>query len=313
MIVGITGGTGFVGRNVALRHLARGDSVRILSRRPATGFGTQDAIQSCLGDVTDQSTLPSFIDGVDVLYHCAGEIRDTSRMEAVHVDGTRNLLAAAEGKINHWVQLSSVGVYGPVSAGLVTEQTSLNPVGPYETTKLTSDQLVIAAASRGSFSYSILRPSNVFSGEMKNQSLFGLMRMIHKGMFFFIGRPGASANYIYVDNVVDALILCGTAPAAKGRIYNLSDYCSIEEFIATIATLLGEKIPMLRVGESLTRILVNTFGKIPAFPLTQTRIDALTNRSVYSISCIEEELGYAHKVTMEDGLQHLVTAYKNRK
>lgn len=313
MIVGITGGTGFIGRNVALRHLARGDRVRVLSRRPVTGFGMQDSVQSCLGDVTDQSTLRSFVDGVDVLYHCAGEIRDTSQMEAVHVDGTRNLLAAADGKINHWVQLSSVGVYGPVSAGLITEQTGLNPVGPYEITKLISDQLVIAAANSGSFSYSILRPSNVFSGEMKNQSLFGLMRMIDKGMFFFIGKPGASANYIYVDNVVDALLLCGTAPTAKGRIYNLSDYCSLEEFVTTIASLLGKKIPTLRAAEPLARILVNTFGKIPAFPLTQSRIDALTNRSIYSISCIQQELGYEHRISMEEGLQHLVTAYGNRK
>ncbi len=149
MIVAITGGTGFIGRKLVLRHLAQGDEVRVLSRRPAGEAGLPDAVDIHRGDLAGaMGNLQSFVAGVDVLYHCAGEILDSSRMHAIHVAGTRKLVDAAAGQVGHWVQLSSVGAYGPISQGVITETTSENPLGVYEATKAESDRLVSAAAAR---------------------------------------------------------------------------------------------------------------------------------------------------------------------
>ena len=60
-----------------------------------------------------------------------------------------------------------------------------------EKTKAESDQLVMNAARKGTFTYSILRPSNVFGPTMTNQSLFQMIEMISKGLFFFIGKDVA--------------------------------------------------------------------------------------------------------------------------
>jgi nucleoside-diphosphate-sugar epimerase len=256
--------------------------------------------------------LSSMLEGVNVLYHCAGQLQDTSIMQALHVDATRKLTEAASKRIKHWVQLSSVGVYGPVGEGTVTEDSAINPVGQYEITKVESDRIVVEAADRGSFSCSILRPSNVFGAGMTNQSLFNMIAMIERGLFFYIGKQGASANYIHVDNVVEGLVSCGTMQPARGRVYNLSDHCTFEYFVEVVASALGGKSPSLRIPESIAYLAGRTLGRLPSFPLTQSRVEALVSRSVYPISRIQNELGYCYVVSMEEGLRELVCAYKKR-
>ena len=313
MIVAITGGTGFIGKKLVARLVEQGDSVRLLTRNPA--FPERNPlveVHKCDLLTAGIAELAAMLDGVEVLYHCAGQINDTCTMQALHVDATIKLAEAASRRISHWVQLSSVGVYGPVNRGAITEDSVLNPVGQYEITKAESDKIVIDAANKGGFTCSVLRPSNVFGAGMTNQSLFGMISMIDRGLFFFIGKPGASANYIHVDNVVEGLVRCGTMLPAKGRTYNLSDRCSMEHFSGIIADALGQRLPRLRLPKPVAQLAGVSLGKLPGFPLTQSRINALTNRSTYPISRIQEELGYRHIISMENGLRELVAAYKQR-
>jgi nucleoside-diphosphate-sugar epimerase len=134
--------------------------------------------------------------------------------------------------------------------------------------------------------------------------------MIDRGVFFFIGPKGASANYIFLDNVIEALVRCGQMVAAKGRVYNLSDQRAIEEFVALIAAALGKSSPRLRVPERLARLAARTLGKLPGFPLTESRVDALTTRVVYPTTRMERELGYTHAVSMEHAVSLFVERWR---
>jgi nucleoside-diphosphate-sugar epimerase len=310
MLVAITGGTGFIGRKLVRRHLARSDAVRVLTRRPPAQSGLPAAARHCNGDLAGTADLRPFVEGADVLYHCAGEVRNAGLMRTVHVEGTRRLIDAAAGRIGRWVQLSSVGAYGRQRTGIVTEESALHPCDTYEATKVESDSLVVSGAASGAFDQVILRPSIVYGAEMSNRSLFGLISMVQRGLFFFIGKPGASANYIHVDNVADALLLCASSPRASGRIYNLSDHRSMEQFVAAIAKGLDRNMPRKRLPEAPVRLLARLAGVVPRFPLTQARIDALTNHAVYPSTRIEGELGYRHAVSMENGLMDLVSYWK---
>ena len=314
MIVAITGGTGFIGKKLVARLVEQGDTVRVLTRRSSAVSGKSSLLEihECDLVAAGINDLSAMLDGVDVLYHCAGQLTNTHMMNALHVDATRKLTEAASRRVAHWVQLSSVGVYGQVAKGVITEDSVLNPIGQYEVTKTESDKIVVNAAKNGGFSYSILRPSSVFGAGMANQSLFSMIAMIDRGLFFYIGKPGASANYIHVDNVVEGLICCGTMQAAKGRIYNLSDHCTMEHFVEVISDALGRAAPWLRLPRPVAQLVGKTLGKIPGFPLTQSRVGALANRSIYPILRIQQELGYHHVVSMEDGLRELVKAYKTR-
>ena len=310
MNVALTGATGFIGNELVLKHLELGNSVRVFTRKDKNLINSPKGVQIFHGDISyDDNTLNAFLNDVDVLYHCAAEIQDESKMYLVNVKGTENLVNAASGRINHLVQLSSTGVYGSPSTGIINEATPVNPQNTYESTKLRSDEIIIKAGMENKFSYSILRPSNVFGVGMKNQSLYKLIEVIDRGLFFFIGKRGAIANYISVENVVNAMILCGQRPIAKGKVYNLSDWLYIECFIALIAKELNKPPPKMRLPKFLLKCIAAVGDVIPQSPLTSSRIEALTRRCIYSTALIDKELNYKHCVTIQDGLSRLVVSY----
>lgn len=311
MIVAISGATGYIGRHLVARHLARGDTVRVLSRGDCASLPGAAAF-NC--DLAGSVSVPQgFVDGADVLYHCAAELRDASRMEAVNVAGTAKLIAAASGRVGRWVQLSSVGAYGPVRKGIVNEDSPEHPLGPYERTKTRSDELVREAGAAGAFVYTMLRPSTVFGNDMPNQSLAQWVDAIRRGLFFYIGKRGAMVNYVHVDSVVDAMLLCATSEVARNRLYIVSEEMEIERFVGVICETLGRPAPRLRMPEGAAR-LASVVGALLGgrFPLTQSRIDALTGKAVYSSSKIAAELGYVPSVPLEAGLRRFVENWNSR-
>ena len=136
MKVAITGATGFIGRELVFKHLECGNSVKILTRKNKDQLTFPVEVQVVNGDLSDAGdSLPSFVKGVDVLYHCAAEILDESKMFKINVIGTQNLVNASTGIIKHWVQLSSTGVYGKIKSGLITER-----IHPYPYNQATQEQ-----------------------------------------------------------------------------------------------------------------------------------------------------------------------------
>ncbi|MCQ8103088.1 NAD(P)-dependent oxidoreductase [Methylomonas sp. SURF-2] len=305
MIVAVTGGTGFIGRHLIKFHLDVGDEVRYLTR--STALPLDMRARPICGALSDKEILDKLVDGVDVLYHCAAELHDATKIHETNVIGTKNLLDAAAGKISRWVQLSSTGVYGSKPLHDVNENTPINPGNAYECSKAEADELVFEYASNGHFEAVILRPSNVYGIDMPNQSLFQLIKMVKKGLFFFIGKGNATVNYIHVNNVVHALALCATKPLpGKGcNIYIISDFMRLEDFISVIASAVSVPRPRFHFPEPLIR-LIASFGRyFPKFPLRPSRVDALTYIHHYETQKIQSELGYQHQVSMEEGIQEL--------
>jgi len=290
------------------RHCAQGDQVRYLTRKRASG-GIAGAF-AFVGDLTSPvADLQEFVRGADVLYHCAAELHDVALMHRTNVLGTANLITAAGGEIGRWVQLSSTGVYGRNVPGEVFEDTGVNPSNAYEISKEAADHVVREA----NLPSVIVRPSNVYGADMPNQSLYQLIKAIDRGLFFFIGPPGAVANYVHVENVVDALMLCATAELpANGRTYIVSDPRTLEELVRAIAAPLGRAAPRLRLPEPLIRAVSMLARRIPGFPLSPSRVDALTSRTVYRTGRITAELGYDNRISLEAGMAELVHHWKSR-
>lgn len=311
MIVAVTGGTGFVGARLVQAHLASGDEVRVLTRHPAGRSPSGAYVVH--GDLATGCIPDAFAKNADVLYHCAGEIRHESKMHALHVEGTRRLVARAAGHVGRWVQLSSVGVYGPRRTGTVTEDTPEAPVGPYEETKALSDAIVRHAHARGTIDAVIVRPSIIFGPDMPNRSLFALVEAVDRGRFVYIGPRGASANYVPVDNVVDALLLCGRSSAAPGGVFNVSAWTTIEDFITTVAAALGKNPPRLRLPLAGARGIAAILSTLPRWPLTVSRVDALSTRVVYSTARIESVLGYRPRLLLEDALRLIVAYWRDHR
>jgi nucleoside-diphosphate-sugar epimerase len=307
MIIAVTGGSGMIGRLIVKKHLQLGDTVRVLSRKKTQSPHLQNAI-IFEGDLPLEKNLEEFLKGADIFYHCAGELRDESKMRAVHVEGTQKLLQFAKNQVKRWAQLSSVGVYGPQSKGLIEESHPYNAINTYEKTKLQSDILVENFCQKERIDYCILRPSNVFGTLNENHFIVRMIRGIQRGRFAFVGKQHASANFIHAQNVAEALFLCGTLPQAVGQTYIVSDYATIEDFVAICKRHLHIDSKTLRLPELPLRIATAVFSKVPAWPLSSKQIDALCTRSVYSTKKIETELGYCTRYSLEKALEDLIVS-----
>ena len=297
MIVSITGGGGFVGEHLVERYLEQRAEVRLLSRRPSL---SHDGVNYFVGDLSKPgSDFSDFVNGADVIFHCAGEIKDETLMQQLHVNGTQQLLEASKGRVGRWIQLSSVGAYGVCRKDVVTEESPERPLRIYEQTKTEADRIV----KKSGIPYVILRPSAVFGLKMRNKSLYQLLNMVKKGLFFYLGKEGALVNYVHVKDVVEALVLCAKDDRALGNTYNLSQTIKIEKMVNSFLSGLNIERRPLRFPERPIRLIANYFGLLPGFPLTVSRIDALTGFCCYDSKKIIEELDFKFDSSLEDSFK----------
>ena len=309
MKVAITGAAGHIGSLLVRAHSLRGDEVHASARQASqvqalpgvARYGADIRIPKALGE--------EFFRNADVVYHCAGEVLRESLMHSVNVDGTRALLAQAKGLIGHWVQLSSLSVYGNPRDGVVDESSPVHPRSTYGKSKRDADALLEEIA-RDSFSFTLVRPSSVIGPSMRNRSMYALIDAVARKRFCYIGRPGAIGNYVHEDNAVDMLMLCAMRPEARNRTYILSQTCAMEELIGTLSSAIGCERRPPRIPETLARLAALGSLVTPALPLTPARVDALTSRVEYRGSLIERELGYQPRKSVPDAMRELVAVWK---
>ena len=296
MRVAVLGATGFIGNKIVDLHLNRNDEVNIFTRN---GQYTKIGTKLFIGDIRKPNiALERCLHNVDVLYNCAGEIVDESKMYALHVKGTADLISIAKSRIGKWIQLSSVGAYGNPEEKIVTELTPESPNNIYELTKTISDEYV----RNSGIEYNILRPSIVFGSGMPNQSLYTLIKMIKKGFFFFIGKRGFIVNYVHVDDVARALLLLGIERECVNDVFILSQNTSIEKMISAFKSGMQCKRHTIRLPENPVRVISKVLDLFPNPILTSARINNLTNKTIYSSRKIEEQIGFKYINSLEKDL-----------
>ena len=154
----ITGGTGFVGSNIALRLAERHWDVRILERPGASRELLEGGpFEFVTGDVLEPDTLPSALRSIDVVFHAAGVVdywkQGVERMYQVNVEGTRNLMEAAlRSRIERIVHTSSTAAMGIHPDVLVDETYKFN-VKPerfvYGHSKFLAEEIVLEYVRKG--------------------------------------------------------------------------------------------------------------------------------------------------------------------
>jgi dihydroflavonol-4-reductase len=320
-IISVTGGTSFIGRHLVTSLLEQGNKVRILTRQLAIlrQLWPKGNIEPWPGDLTLPDTLRGFTDSAQVIYHLGGEIRNVNSFNSVNVDGTQALLKICRGKnLEKFVHLSSVGVIGASGAGSVNESTPCHPKNEYERSKLAGEQIVLTAFKKYQVPVTVLRPTIVFGeGSNKDHDSFAQwLYAIQRGWFRFIGTGDAVANYVYVEDVVNACLLAAKKKAT-GEVYIVSDSCSLRDFVGAASEFLGVRMPG-HLPTWLAYILAGGFeiaGKVARFspPLTVSRAKALTNSVVYSNDKLRKQLGFSPIVGWREGLHRTITWYRQNK
>jgi len=311
MRVAITGASGAIGRALMNECLSAGWGVNALTRDKGKISESQTRLKIVEGDLTgEDSVLDELLEHVNVLVHCAAETKDESRMDVINVEGTRKLVHSASGKIERFVFLSSVGVYGSPGSGLFDESSDNNPRNKYEISKVEAEEVVKENADNGEYNYTILRPAKVMGVKSIDSDLMNLIDVINKGSFFFIGKPGASANYVHLHDLIHALMRVIEDKGKHNKIYNLCEWHSLEEFVDIIDRELGNNKKHTRLPAMPVRLAARILGVIPGFPLNIRRVNGLTTRARFSSKKLKEELGYKAVYGVERGLASLVKNWR---
>ena len=310
----ITGVNGFVGRALCKVMLAKGWQVRgtIRSAKDMASLlsGVEAVEIQSIGTDTDWA---SALTGVDTIVHLAARVhvmRDTSTdslaaFHEVNVKGTERLArtAAASG-VKRFIFLSSIKVSGEGRKPPYTEHDSPAPQDFYGVSKWEAEQVLQKIAAETGLEVVILRPPLVYGPGVKANFL-SLFKIVDRGIPLPLDRINNRRSFIYLENLVDAIVTCVNHPKAAGQTYLASDGedVSTPELIRRVADALGRPARLFPVPPSLMRLAGKLFGKSEA-------VDRLLGSLVVDSSKIRRELGWKPPYTMEQGLKETAEWFK---
>jgi dihydroflavonol-4-reductase len=316
MHVLITGGTGFIGSRLALRCLARGDSVTILASERSAGEKANRKLAEMhgghvvLASVTDRDKVFPVAHGVDVVYHLAAAQHEANVPDQhfwdVNVTGTQHVLEASHhAGVKRFIHGSTIGVYGGGSAGLLDEESPSKPDNIYGETKLAGEKLAQSYQER--LPVVIIRISETYGPG--DQRLLKLFKAIHKNLFFMIGDGRNLHHPIYIDDLIDSLLLAAAVDDAVGKTLILAgkEPLSTNEMVEVIASELGMKVPRRRLPLApllvLSAVMERTFRRLKIQPpLHRRRLDFFRKNLVFRQEKAFKHLGHMPKFSFREGI-----------
>lgn len=304
MKIAITGMEGFIGKRLAALLQADGHSCVPLDLK-----GTNPV------DLLDPQAVKEVTSGCDAIYHLAAEHRDDvtprSRYYDVNVQGTRNLLAAADAHgIKRFIFTSSFAVYG-LNSGMPDEEGAKKPFNDYGKSKLEAEgALQEWAAQNTQVQLTIVRPVVVF-GEGNRGNVHTFIEQIARGNFVMIGDGRNRKSMAYVGNVASFLkhILSDTAHVS---IYNYADKpdFSMNDLVTVIYSKLGKvrpsfKLPYpvgLAAGYGFDALSLVTRRK---FPISSVRIQKFCADTTCNADKIRST-GFVPDHTLAQGIGRMI-------
>jgi UDP-glucuronate 4-epimerase len=224
----VTGASGLIGMALRERLSREEDSV---TATDATGYGRDD-VKLIVAQLEDRNAMEKLIaqGGVSHIVHCgaiSGPMMARGNPMAIvesNILGTATLLdIARRAGVKRFVFCSSISVYGDVGPGMITEDTPLRPTSIYGASKVAGEQLVRGFATEGGFEAVSLRLARVYGPYRRGNCYLGSMiRDARAGRQTVIpSDPNFLYHYIYVEDVVDAIMLALTAPKLPQYEYNV--------------------------------------------------------------------------------------------
>jgi UDP-glucose 4-epimerase len=293
----ITGAAGFLGSALA-DHLAReGHQVRGLDDL-STGDpqSLSPDVHFTRGDVNDRPKLWTLLQDVDVVYHLAARVSVPESVlypreyNAVNVDGTVSLMEAMRDVgVRRVILASSGAVYGDQGEQPLNEQATPNPRSPYAVSKLAAEYYVRTIGQLWGIETANLRIFNAYGpGQHLPPSHppvvpHFLRQALRGGSLVLHGEGKQTRDYVYLDDVVKALVAAATAPSLNGLVINVGS--GVEISVRELARLVQE------VTGKETDVLYNaqTTGGV-----SRMRAD---------LSLAGQKLNYHPSTSLEDGLR----------
>jgi dihydroflavonol-4-reductase len=318
--VALTGASGYTGGRLLAALLARGDEVSALVRGgPGRGVALGKGTRIVEGDLADERSLASLVEGAQAVVHVAAVYRTAGHPDSyyrdVNVGGTERLLeAAVRSGVRRFVHTSSVGVHGHVATPPADETAPLAPGDIYQATKAEAERLALQYHGKNGLLVSVVRPGAIYGpGETR---LLKLFRAIARGRYAIVGSGRPYYHPVYIDDLVSGFLLALDRPEAPGEAFLIAGprYVSQSELAAIIARhthgrVLPFHIPAwpVQFAGDLCEALCVPFGIEP--PLHRRRVDFWTKSRAFSIEKARRLLGYEPKVDVEEGVARTAAWY----
>ena len=213
----VTGASGMVGSKIVQRLVSHGYKVRALSR--SKYFDDPD-VELFRGGLGDEDVLKSFLYNASLLFHCAAELKDQSKMWDVNILGTERLLRLIkDSSIEYLCYLSSAGVVGRTNVKWVNEETICKPQNAYEQSKWEAEQLV--AQGIDGCRIVILRPTNVVDEKRPGALALPIHGSFLNRLKVFI-KGGECTHIMHAKDVVEAAMYFVSRPFNTSQCYFVS-------------------------------------------------------------------------------------------
>jgi nucleoside-diphosphate-sugar epimerase len=310
MRVFITGASGFIGRALYERYSADGHEV------VGCDLVADPARQVVAGDVAEAGAWQEHAAGCELVIHTAADVsfrlERREKLWRANVLGTANALDAAHrGGAKRFVHFSSVTVFGFEFPDGVDERYPVhNTYVPYPDSKIASEQVVLQAHLEGRVPCTVVRPGDVYGPRSRVWAL--IPADLIKARRFTLPSGGRGIHSpVYVDNLIDGVVLAAASDDAIGQVFTLSDGIGVpyREFFAPYAELVGRRLITLprpvAIGASavIQQVARLTPGDNEINPASARY---LLRRGTYSNAKARRVLGWEPRIGVEEGLRRTV-------
>lgn len=318
----VTGASGFLGSPLVERLVADGIPVRAMHYRDH-GVPPRSGVVVVRAALEDFDALRRAAEGCSTVFHLAGkahdlDLRDADAFHRINVQGTMNLLRAAEeAGARSFVFASSVKAMGEGDDECLDEDAPAEPRSPYGISKLEAERLVLEAGARRGMHVSVLRLPLVYGPGLKG-NLRAMLDAIARGAFPPPPRTGNRRSLASVSDVMSALLLAARNPAAAGRVYLVTDGTpySPRDIYDSMRSALGLRPVAWAVprwvfrgaalaGDATSRLL----GR--PMPFSSKVFEKLLGSACYRNDRIRRELGFTPATTLQAALPEIVLARRH--
>ena len=309
----VTGGCGLIGHNVVNLLEQLGHDVSIIDNRTTYGLVPQDELDYLMHErlkkVKSKSIYREDIETAVAVDYLVGKhqpdivihMASFPRQKVVNVNPAWGSRVMMEGLINvlesskkynvkKVLYISSSMVYGDFSDD-VTEDAVCNPIGQYGIMKLAGEHLVKDYARRGSFNYTIIRPSAVYGPlDVEDRVVAKFMLGAMRGNMLKVNGANETLDFTYVDDAAAGIVAAALSENTTNKTYNItkSHSVSLSQAANMIVDIVGTGTIEIR-------------DKDADFP----------SRGALNIDAARQDFGFAPRVDVREGFENYYTWLRN--
>lgn len=327
MRVLITGATGFVGGALARRLHTMGNwDVTATGRNPLKGEAlVRDGIRFAPADLADEAAVHRLCADQDLVFHCgalAAPWGKPDEFDRANVQGTTHIVGGcAAANVRRLVYVSTPSIYFHGDSREAVKEHDPLPtqhINDYVRTKKIAERVVNEAGIPAI----TIRPRAII-GPGDPTILPRIIERLAKGRLPIIGDGTNRADLTDIENVVDALLLCASAPEIYvGNTYNITngEPLILWDAIQHLAQRLGYPPPTYRLPKPMVFALAGAIENAYRWlnitsepPLTRYSVGVLTQTQTLDISAARRDLGYQPRVSNDEAFERYITWWQSQR